>query len=83
MWARGPWRVLAERNVNGSPLFRPVNDRTGYTDWPTWRPWAGVVAYDRPGAVPAYVQAAVLRLYRAADPAAAAERVAATEGGTR
>jgi hypothetical protein len=82
VWARGAWRILAERNVNGSPLYRPVNDRTGYTDWPSWRPWADTVAFDRPGALPAYVRAAVLRLYRAADLAAAAEREAATEGGT-
>lgn len=70
VWTRGDWRILAERNVNGSPLYRPVNDRTGYTDWPSWRPWADTVAFDRPGALPAYVRAAVLRLYRAADPGA-------------
>jgi len=62
VWNRGDWYIVAERNASGSPLFRPINRRTGATDWPVCYA-DGRVAYDRPEAIPACVRSAVEALY--------------------
>lgn len=65
VWERGDWYIVREQNASGSALFRPVNAKTGATDWPVMYS-DGRIAYDRPESLPAAVRAAVGALHRAA-----------------
>jgi len=65
VWERGDWYIVREKNASGSDLFRPINAKTGATDWPVMYS-DGRIAYDRPESLPTAVYVAVGALHRAA-----------------
>ena len=65
VWSKNNWMILLRRegDENWDPSFTVLNEKTGFADYPI-KYDSGVIAFDRPDAIPQYVQKALEDAYR-------------------